>query len=374
MINRERITKEFCDLVAIDSIPFHERRMADVLIHKLEELDFQVEEDNTGQEIYQGNCGNVYGFLKGELEGDPILFSAHMDTVEPGLNKKAIVHEDGTITSDGTTVLGADDLSGVVAILEAVRTIKERKIPHRSIEVLFTYAEEVYIRGSEVFDYSKVKAKKAYTLDLDGPIGTAAIKAPTLVSFTARFLGKAAHAGFAPEQGIHAIAIAAQAITGIQQGRIDEETTVNIGIIDGGKARNIVPEVCVLQGEVRSQSHEKAIAEAEKIKAVFEDTAGKYGAEMEFTTTFGCIAYEIPRNHSVITSFETVCSELGYPTKLIHTFGGSDNNNFVRNGIIGIVLSCGMNKVHSLCEYTHIDDLEKISNIVLSLMTRADKA
>ena len=307
--------------------------------------------------------------MKGELEGDPIVFSAHMDTVEPGLNKKAVLHEDGRITSDGTTVLGADDLSGVVAILEAIRTIKERKLPHRSLEVLFTYAEEVYIRGSEVFDYSKVKAKEAYTLDLDGAIGTAAIKAPTLVSFTARFLGKAAHAGFAPEQGIHAIAIAAQAITRIKQGRIDNETTVNIGLIEGGKARNIVPELCILQGEVRSQNHEKAIREAMKVKEVFEDTAKSYGAEMEFTTTFGCIAYEIPLEHAVITRYEAVCKELGYTTRLIHTFGGSDNNNFVRNGITGIVIACGMNKVHSLQEYTHVDDLEKCSKIVLKLMT-----
>lgn len=369
MVNRERITKEFCHLVSIDSIPFHERSMADTLIRKLEELGFQVQEDNTGKEIYEGSCGNVYGYLKGELEGDPLLFSAHMDTVEPGLNKKAIVHEDGRITSDGTTVLGADDLSGVVAILEAVRTIKEKNLPHRSIEVLFTYAEEVYIKGSEVFNYSKIKAKESYTLDLDGPIGTAAIKAPTLVSFTAKFQGKAAHAGFAPEQGIHAIAIAAQAISGINQGRIDEETTVNVGLINGGKARNIVPELCVLQGEVRSQNHDKAIKEAEKIQAVFEATANKYGARLEFTTSFGCIAYEIPENHAVITRFQTACEELGCSMKLIHTFGGSDNNNFVRNNIAGIVLACGMYKVHSLDEYTHIDDLEKCSNIVLKLMT-----
>jgi tripeptide aminopeptidase len=124
-----------------------------------------------------------------------------MDTVEPGSNKKAVVQDDHTITSDGTTVLGADDVSGIVSILEAARVLKKKKIPHRSIEILFTFAEEVYIKGSGVFDYSVVKAKEAYVLDLDGPVGTAAYKAPTLVAFTAEIIGKAAHAGFARNRG-----------------------------------------------------------------------------------------------------------------------------------------------------------------------------
>jgi len=371
MINKERLTKEFCRLVEIDSIPFHEREMADALKLLLSELGFEVTEDNTG-EIYQGNSGNVYGYLKGELEGEPLLFSAHMDTVEPGKSKKAILREDGTITSDGTTVLGADDLSGVTAILEAIRTLKEKGIPHRSIEVLFPFAEEVYIRGSEVFDFQVIKAKEAYVLDLDGPVGTAAIKAPTLVSFTAKFIGKASHAGFAPEQGVNAIAIAAEAITQIRQGRIDEETTVNVGTIEGGKARNIVSETCILQGEVRSQRHEKAVVEADKIKSIFDSIAVKNNAKLEFVTSFGCIAYEVSKEHQVIKRFERVCNELNYETKLIHTFGGSDNNNFLRNGITGIVLACGMNKVHSLNEYTHVDELEKCSNIVLKLLTSVE--
>jgi tripeptide aminopeptidase len=213
-----------------------------------------------------------------------------MDTVEPGLHKKAIVHEDGKITSDGSTVLGADDVSGVVSILEAVRTIKEKRLPHRSIEVLFPIAEEVYLKGSEVFDFSQVKAKEAYVLDLDGPVGTAAIKAPTVVSLTARLIGKASHAGFAPEQGIHAICMAAEAVTKIRQGRIDEETTVNIGLIEGGKARNIVPEECILKGEVRSLKHEKALLQARLIEEIIKEVSDKYKANYEFETSFGCLA------------------------------------------------------------------------------------
>jgi tripeptide aminopeptidase len=371
MVNKTRLTEEFCGLVSVDATSYREREMADVLIQKLTELGFEVEEDRAGEAI-GGNCGNLYGYLKGELEGAPILLSSHMDTVVPGNGKKAVIHEDGTITSDGTTVLGADDLSGIAAILEAVRTIKELGLPHRSIELLFPVAEEVYILGSSRFDYHRIRAREAYVLDLDGPVGTAARKAPTLVSFMARIIGKASHAGFAPEQGIHAIAIAAEAITRMEQGRLDEETTVNIGLIEGGAARNIVPEECLLKGEVRSLSHEKAIREAEKLKTIFNETAAKHRAGCEFDITFGCYAYEISLSHPVICRFEKACEELHIPVKLIDTFGGSDNNNFVRNGITGIVLACGMNKVHSCQEYTTVEELERCSELVLKLMTQEE--
>lgn len=371
MVNKNRIADEFCSLVRIDSLSFGEREMAEVLKKSMVELGFAVKEDEAGS-CYGGNCGNIYGYLEGTIVGETLLFSAHMDTVGPGLNKKAVIQSDGTITSDGSTVLGADDISGIVAILEAVRTMKERGLAHRSIEVLFTVAEEVYIRGSEVYDFSTIKSKEAYVLDLSGPVGTAALSAPTLVSFTANITGKASHAGFAPELGINAIAVAAEAILGIKQGRIDENTTVNIGLIEGGKARNIVPDQCILKGEVRSLMHDKALSEAKRIEEVLRMTAMLRNAGLELTTEYGCLAYQVDREHPVVKRFDRVCEELGYSTEYIATFGGSDNNNFLRHGITGIVLACGMNQVHSCSEYTHIDELVKCSDIVLKLMTGKD--
>lgn len=368
MINKDRLVNEFCKLVAVDSVSFKEREMADILSGYLRKLGFSVLEDKAG-EYYKGNAGNIYGFLQGELEGDPILLSAHMDTVEPGFGKKAVVHEDGRITSEGNTVLGADDLSGVVAILEAIRSIREQSIKHRSIEVLFPIAEEVYIRGSEVFDYSITKAKEAYVLDLSGPIGTAALKAPTLVSFTAKFKGKAAHAGFAPETGIHAISMAAEAITSIKQGRINAETTVNIGTIQGGLAKNIVPEHCLINGEVRCLDHAGALKHMEEIKGAINRAVQKYNGSVEIETSFGCIAYGIDKSHPVVKRYEKACEELQIPVNYVETFGGSDNNNFVKNGITGIVLACGMNEVHSANEYSHVEDLVKCSSIVYKILT-----
>ena len=182
-----------------------------------------------------------------------------MDTVEPSRGKKAVFHPDGTVTSDGTTVLGADDLAGVTAIYEAVRYLKEQNLPHRTIEILITTGEELYCKGANAFGYSKVQSKEAYALDLSGKIGAAAYAAPTLISFEARVQGKAAHAGFYPEKGINSIQAAARAIARLSQGRIDENTTANVGLFSGGTGTNIVPEACTAAGEIRSLNHEKAM-------------------------------------------------------------------------------------------------------------------
>ena len=368
MINSERLIKEFCNLVTIDSESFNERKMADRLKGYLLELGFEVDEDNSG-ELFNGNAGNLYGILKGDLEIEPILFSAHMDTVVPGKNKKAIISDDGTIKSSGETVLGADDLSGIASILEALRTIKENNISHGTIEVLFPIAEEVYIRGSEVFDYSKIHSKKAYVLDLSGPIGTAAISAPTVISFKANIIGKASHSGFAPEEGINAISIASDFIKHTRQGRRGKDLTVNIGKIEGGLANNIVSDSCKLSGEVRSLNHKKAIQTISKMEKTLARITSNRKAKYRFESEILCLSYNVEKENSVVKSFEEACDNLNIKSNLTKTFGGSDNNNFMNNNITGIVIACGMNNVHSTEEYTSIDDLEKCTRIVLKLMT-----
>lgn len=369
MINKNRLIENFCSLVSIDSVSFGERKFADEVIKYLLVLGFEVKEDKAG-EIYGGNCGNVYGFLKGQIKGDPILFSSHMDTVEPGIGKKAVIHEDGRITSDGTTVLGADDVSGIVSILEAVRVIKENQLPHRDIEILFPIAEEKYVKGTEVLDYKMIRSKEAYVLDLSGPVGTAALQAPTILSFEMEITGKASHAGFAPEEGIHAIAAMAQVITRIKLGRLDDETTLNIGMIEGGKATNIIPEICAIQGEIRSYVHEKALSQLNIIENIAREVTKEQKASYKIEKTFNSIAYKVEENHPVVTRFEEACRELGYETQLISTFGGSDNNNFFKNGITGIVLACGMNKVHSCEEYTEVEELVRCTNLVMKLIMK----
>jgi tripeptide aminopeptidase len=291
-----------------------------------------------------------------------------MDTVQPGRGKKAVFHEDGKITSTGETVLGSDDLSGVVEILEGIRCVQEAGIPHRDIEVLFAIGEEAFLKGSAVFDYSRIKAEESYTLDMSGTIGSAALQAPTIISFKAVMHGKASHAGFEPEKGIHAIAIMSKAIAAISQGRLDDRTTLNIGTINGGEALNIVPEICTCTGEIRSYDHEKALACVASVKRIFEEKAAEGGATVDFTWVIDMNAYETPADSPVVRRFQQACQQLGLKAELTRTFGGSDNNHFVKNGLNGIVLSCGMYQVHSTEEYTLVEDMVTGAALVTALI------
>lgn len=368
-IDRERLTSDFLALAAESSESLDERRVAGLLTEKLRAIGFSVTEDDAGQKL-GGNAGNLYGFLKGTLPGLPLLFSAHMDTVKPGREKRPILHEDGIITSDGTTVLGADDAAGLAEILEGIRSIHEAGIPHRDIEILFPVAEEIYIQGSSVFDLSRIRAREAYVLDMSGTVGSAAVRAPSMLAFSVTVRGRASHAGFAPENGIHAIAAAAQAIARLPQGRVDDETTCNIGTITGGTAKNIVPEHCVCTGEVRGFSHEKVLLRIEEIRQAFAAAAEAHGAAFEMETQEILRSYCVPESAPVVQRFLEVCGSLGLPGELRSTLGGSDNSNLLKAGISGIVLSCGMQRVHSTEEHISVQELVRGAAMVAGLAVR----
>ena len=372
MANRERMIKDFLELSAIDSVSFKECEFADVLKRKLEELGLKAHEDSVSEEI-GSNAGNVYAFWKGEEDLPTVLLSAHMDTVEPGIGKKAVYDpEKGILKSDGRTVLGADDIAGIVEILEAVRLIRESGRKHKNVELLFPVAEEVYTKGSAVFDYSKLSAKEAYCLDLSGHAGLAAIKAPTLISFRITVHGKASHAGLEPEKGVNAIEIAAKAIAGIKQGQVDEDSTLNIGTVKGGTATNIVPDEVKIEGEIRSFKHESALKLLKDTKFRFEEEAIRLGAGMagiEFKSEIHLIAYERKEEEEVVKNFLLAAKAVGIEPQLISTMGGADNHQFNKNGIKGIVLSCGMQNVHTTEEYIEIADLEAGADLVAELIS-----
>ena len=373
--NEKRIRELFEELVSIDSVSFSERQMADCLTDILKEMKFEVIEDLAG-EHYGGNAGNLYGFLNGTGEGTSTLFVAHMDTVHPGASKKAVFHEDGKITSDGTTVLGSDDVAGIVEILEGIRLLQDQNIPHGDIEILFPIAEELYDKGSKVFDFSVVKSKQAYVLDFSGHVGKAALRAPSIVSFRVEIKGKASHAGFAPEKGINAIALMAEGISKIRQGRLEDETTLNIGLIHGGSMTNIVSENCVCEGEIRGYHHERVMELLEKTKQIFEtviETAQgtDKNAELLFSHEINIKAYAVDKNSGVVQRFCRACEKIGVEPELTETFGGSDNNVIVNQGIDGVVLSCGMNNAHSVHEYIEMEDLVKGAALVKELILQS---
>ncbi len=386
-VNKERIVKEFVELASIDSESYNEREMADALTVKLTELGFEVEEDCV-DDIIGGNAGNLYAFMQGDPTKEPILFSGHMDTVVPGKGKVINIDSDGKITSGGDTVLGSDDLAGVVAILEGIRTVKEQGLPMGDLEIVFSVCEEKHGKGVANFDQSIIQSKMAYALDLSGAPGSAAVKAPSIVSFKAKVIGKAAHAGFEPEKGLNALQAAAKAITRIDQGHVGG-MTVNIGKIQSGHATNIVTEECFIEGEVRSFNHDEAVNEVKRIGDIFKEEAeklvlesaqgaegngselavGRRHGECEFDYEVNIRAFDIPEEKEVCQRFKKACANLGLSGDLVSTHGGSDNAFFVENGIDGIVLSCGMYNVHSLDEYSYVDDLVKGAELVAELIT-----
>jgi tripeptide aminopeptidase len=237
-------------------------------------------EDDAGSKI-GGNAGNVVCHIKGEPNKPVLLLMAHMDTVVPGLNKKPVVEGD-IIKTDGTTVLGGDDAAGIAVILETIKSLKEDGTPFGDIYTAFTIAEEGGLYGARNLDLSKIPADFAFILDDEGAIGTAAVKAPFYNRYKATFKGRAAHAGLEPEKGLSAIMMASQAIANMPCfGRIDSESTSNIGIISGGQARNIVCDACFIEGEVRSISEDKIAKFTDQILNSFKDSAKKAGGTVE---------------------------------------------------------------------------------------------
>ena len=364
-VNKERLFKTFEELTRIDSLIYSERKIADTVREKLKALGFSVYEDNSAS-LTGSDAGNIHAVLSGE--GDPVLFMAHMDTVKPGIGKKAILNPDGRITSDGTTILGADDVAGIAEILEAVEEIREEGLSHRDIEVLFTVAEEAYCVGASAFEYERIKADRAYILDRAGEIGSATVTEPTLISFEIEVKGRASHAGFEPEKGINAIVIASKAIATLPVGRKDEDTTLAIGIIEGGVATNVVPESVKIQGEIRSQIHEKAVETLDEVREAFYAQAKAYGGSSELKYDIHLKAYRIPDDSPALTQYRKVIEDKGLTFAPEKSFGGSDCNILRQKGIDGVTIANAMWEIHSVREYTTVDGMSVVTDIIRKLM------
>ena len=371
MITHEHIKSTFASLVAIDSPSLSEREMADHVKALFAGIGIVLQEDGSGAAT-GSTAGNLYAYVKGDPALAPVLLAAHMDTVAPACGKQAVFHEDGRVTSDGTTVLGADDLSGVTAIYEALREIQEQGCSHRPVELLFTTGEELYCKGANAFDFSHIRSRCAYVLDLSGEIGSAAYAAPTLLSFEARIQGRASHAGFRPEDGVNAVLAAAKAVAQLPQGHIDEETTGNIGMIHGGAGTNIGSESCTVKGEIRSLKHGHALALLQQYKSVFEKEAAALGASLVFSDTVNIIAYATPLDGETVAAYRQAVGQEGLTLSLYKTFGGSDQNVFAQHGIEGLVIATSMNRVHTCQEYCSIPEIRQVSHILLGLLNCPD--
>lgn len=370
MINKERMKKTFCELVSIYAASKKEREVCDYLKKKLKELGAStIIEDSAGEKT-EGNSGNLIAIFKETQKGLPsIALTGHMDCVENCKNIKPIL-KDGIFYSDGTTVLGSDDKAGVTAILEGLYQTKEKNTPHGKLTIIFTVQEEIGLQGSKYFDATLTpKIDYGYTFDGDGKAGTVYNAGPAQYTMDYKIIGRAAHAGMAVEKGINAIKIASEAITKAPSGRIDEETTCNIGTIEGGIATNIVPETCTVHCEARSRNDEKLEKIVEKIDNAFKETIKNHKeAKLEITKNKEYESFNIEEDHEAMKLFKKACKNGGYEINIKQGNGGSDSNFFGTHGFKTLLVGVGMNDFHTNKENLKEKDLYEAGDLVWQII------
>lgn len=365
MIDTSRLIQTFLDLVQIDSLTFNEGGVAEYVAERLKNLGIEVEIDSAGQKV-GSNTGNVIAFLPGS-NAPTILFIAHMDTVSPGENIKPRI-ENNLIKSNGQTILGADDKAGIAIILELFQTVLENNLSHGGIEAVFTIAEEKGLLGSKNLELSRLRGRYAYVLDGDGPVGGIVIKAPSQNSIKAIFYGKAAHAGLEPEKGINAIQAVSLAISRMKLGRIDGETTSNIGVIKGGLASNIVPAEAEIEGEARSHSEQKLNSQTKLMCDCIKEASKTVGTRVEIDLSRAYDAFTLSEQDEVVKLAVEAARKIGMAPKLIASGGGSDTNIFNKAGIPAVNLSVGYTNVHSTNEQIAVKDLELAARLAVEIV------
>ncbi|ASV69096.1 M20/M25/M40 family metallo-hydrolase [Cytobacillus sp. FSL W7-1323] len=367
MINEERLLNEFLELVQIDSETKDEAQIAKVLKKKFRDIGVEVFEDDTTAVTGHG-AGNLICTLQGNKEGvDPIYFTSHMDTVVPGIGVKPSI-QDGYVVTDGTTILGADDKTGLAVMLEIVKVLKEQNIAHGTIQFIITVGEESGLVGAKALDSSLIQAKFGYALDSDGKVGNIIVAAPTQAKVRATMIGKTAHAGVAPEKGISAITMASKAISRMPLGRIDEETTANIGRFEGGKQTNIVCDHVDVLAEARSLIAEKMEAQVEKMKVAFESAAEEMGGRAEVNIEVMYPGFKFADGDHVVEVAKKAAEKVGRKPELLHSGGGSDANIIAGFDIPTVNLAVGYEEIHTTNERMSIEELNKLAEMVIAII------
>jgi len=366
-IREDRLFQLFCDLCAINSPSLKEGECVRFVRNLLESRGFSVWEDYAAQQI-GGNANNLYAKLPAnETNISPIFFSAHFDTVEP-TDGLVIEERNGVFYSNGKTILGADDKGGMAPILEAVFAIQESKIHHGDIFLVLTCAEEIGLKGAYASDFQNLNVSYGYVFDTGPPVGSFISRVGTHDRIKARILGKPAHAGKDPERGINSIQIASAGIAAMKLGKIDEETTANIGTIRGGTATNVVPAETVLTGEARSFNKEKLRLQIEHMVTCLEKAAQDGYATAEIDVERAYEGYEHDRDSKAIQIALEAARRLGWHYDLRSTLGGSDANVFNSRGIPTVVCGTGMEEIHTYQEHISKEDLVNTTRLAIEIV------
>ncbi|HVC44595.1 MAG TPA: M20/M25/M40 family metallo-hydrolase [Candidatus Binataceae bacterium] len=374
-VNRDRLTRLFLELVRIDSLSRRERDVALRLQREVESAGAICRYDSAGEKV-RGNTGNLIARIPATAPGiAPFLLCAHMDTVTPGEGVKPIV-DGAVIRTDGTTVLGGDDKSGCAVICEVLHQLHDGKVPHGPIDAVFTICEEVGLQGARNLDLTMIEAKSGLVFDSDSP-GYLFVSGPSAVGMRFTVRGLEAHAGMAPERGMSAIKIAAEAIAAMRLGRIDDETTANLGVIQGGRAANIVPNEVVVRGEARSRSEAKLTAQIDHMVACFADAVARaqvtvdgvhFAATLEHSAHRSYAGMNVPEDAPLVRQVIEAARRSGRTIAPAGTGGGCDANILNQRGLVVANLGTGMRDIHTVREWLDVNDMVASAEVTLELI------
>lgn len=374
MAGHERTLELFLDLAAVPSPPGEERAVADRVLAELAALGLEVDEDDTGPAT-----GSAIGTILARAAptahngGVPLFFCAHLDTVPPHGALEPVV-EDGVVRNAGGTILGADNKAAVAAMIEGVRRIEERGLPHPGVELVFTAKEEVGLVGARAFDHTRLRARLGYVYDQGAPVGDIVLGAPSQTTLYVAFHGRAAHSGMHPEEGRSAIAAAAKAIADFRLGRLDDETTANVGLISGGSARNIVPEWCRFEAEVRAHDERKLREVVQELLDAVTFAGGLAECEAEVRLEDTYRAYRFRRDDLPVRLAAEALGRVGVEAHYVLTGGGADANVFNEHGLACLNLANGMTAIHTPDEHIAVTDLERMAEVTVELVEAAARA
>jgi tripeptide aminopeptidase len=365
---RSRLVELFLELCTIPSPPGEERAVADRVTRELDSIGLEWEEDDSGPGI-GSTAGNVVCRLPGRSEdGVPVFLCAHFDTVPLDGSLEPVLGEDGVIRNAGGTILGADNKSAVAVMVEAARRIVAERRAHAGVELLFTPMEEIGLLGATAFDLDLLEARVGYVFDQAAPIGEVILGAPSAQELLLRFHGRPSHAGMYPEEGRSAILAASRAIVDMPLGRIDELTTANVGLVRGGTARNVVPEWCELEAEVRSHDFARVgevvqqLVDAASFAAAVSDCTLESRIEPKYR------GYRHRSDDLGVRIASDALSRTGFEPRLALSGGAADANVFTTRGLPCVNLSNGMVDIHTPDERIAVDDLERLVEVTLALV------
>ncbi len=366
-MNDKELIDLFLQLVKIDAVSRQERPVADFLKQRLEQLGLDVVEDQSGAKI-NGNCGNLIIRLPGSNnDQEPLLLLAHMDTVHSTANLKPVIDGD-TLRSDGTTILGVDNRAGVTLILYVIQELIRKQKKHKSLEIIFTVAEELGMLGAMALDFDHIRAKQGFVFDCTAVPGGYVASTPTAYDFKIHFSGRPAHSAVAPEKGINALSMAAQVMNGFPVGRVNEHSVANFGTIHGGSADNVVPDKIDLTGEIRSFLDAEIDRMQEQLRSLCQRAAQKWGGQCEPVFLHSFQGFQFHAQMPLVQRLHRAFARIGVQPNPMVYYGGSDANVFNQHGVQIINTGIGAYNPHANEEHIHISDLMKSYELVMHLI------